>query len=264
MPPVHAMRPTRLPSRVPPSLPRRNHLHYSLNLPAPASSRDLPPSWATKAGIWLCPTKVPSSTTPANLHLSTLPHPCGSVRLFVSLPRRLVDAYRKKGAEALASAIMEGSPELPANWAKEIAGAIFAAKGRAPEIEGATTRGTSYHGAREVLVGDAAHSLVPSLWLSGSATALGVLALVATLQGAGDDVEVRGKSCRCRKCEACLDCGCCFRHYKRLSLMRVVRTRTPLPFTAERLSHFGGHHHIHLAVACFMHFGAHHHIRPPY
>jgi len=164
----------------------QGHLHFFATAP-PAEGSKLPETWASKCGVWIGAVKLPSSVHSANVHLSTLPHPSGAVQVFASMPTRLVEGFKKKTVAELALGIVSALPGLPRTWAEEVAQAVKTLPtGQAASL-GATTRGNAYHGAREVLVGDAAHSMTPSLWLSTSAAIMGVAALSSALAPASGD-----------------------------------------------------------------------------
>jgi len=170
--------------------------YYQINIPG--GDRDLAllnPSWVGKVHTWSGLVKVPMATQPATVHVQALPGPqgdtqgengdggSGSVSLTVGVPQRLVQGYEWKAKGALEKALAEGLYGFPSGWLHLIVDELEKRKKWTAFNfrHGTSTRCTTYHGHRTVIVGDAAHSMSPALLLGSSAAVQGALVLIEEL-----------------------------------------------------------------------------------
>lgn len=164
--------------------------HFFCQAPPASGDHALASLLNSTCGVWAGPIRVPGSPPPTTMHVSSLPGPRGTY-LAAAVAPRFLEACRKRGetGERLAGLVAGALPGMPRAWASALADAMLTTTPKVAASQGLTTRGTRYHGPREALVGDAAHAMVPSLWLASSASVLGVVQLARVLAEVGADAE---------------------------------------------------------------------------
>ncbi|CAG9466197.1 unnamed protein product [Pedinophyceae sp. YPF-701] len=137
--------------------------------------------WDERVHTWAGLVRVPMATQPATVHVQAVPGCDGAAYVTVGVPERLVKGYEWKTDKALTDALTEGLRDFPREWAEAVTVEIRDKKRWTEFREGSSTRCTLYNGPRAAVVGDAAHSMAPSLLLGASAAVQGVAILVEEL-----------------------------------------------------------------------------------